>query len=207
VKTDQAGDTPTSTAPASGGQQQPIGTGAPGKYDLRKLPEQLCPTVDAGQFTTLYETESSKPASTRNLTTTIGIDICTVSRYHTDAKSSASTAGSLTFMAYVFSDVSLATTYQKTALDNAKLNTTVTDLPGLGDEAFAYEQKTSAEAQKTTLTLIVTVRDSNLQWTTTLSASRSDSAGWTDSQKRDLQSKLATATKPSLAKTAAGLTR
>jgi hypothetical protein len=153
----------------------------------------------------LARTESSKPIVTRNLTTTIGMDICTITRSHTEG--AAVIGVSLSFSAYVFNDVSLATTYQKTALDNARLNTTVTDVADLGEEAFAYEHNQSADAQKTTLALTITVRDSNLQWTTALTAIRSDAAGWTRGEKRDLQSKLAAATRSSLTRTVPVLAR
>ena len=48
--------------------------------------------------------------------------------------------------------------------------------------------------------MTITARDSNLQWTSVLTTVRSDAAGWTRADKRDLQSTLAAATRSSLAK-------
>jgi hypothetical protein len=69
-----------------------------------------------------------------------------------------------------------------------------------GGGAFAHEGNQSADAQKTALSLTIMARDSNLHWVTVLTAVRSDAAGWTRAEKRDLQSKLAAAARSSLTK-------
>ncbi|HEU5108144.1 MAG TPA: hypothetical protein VFT95_06260, partial [Micromonosporaceae bacterium] len=164
-----------------------------------------CDLVDIGQFATRFETEASKPTVSRNLTTQVGMDICTITRSHTEDADVRSV--SLSFQAYVFSDVPQAQAYQKTLLDNAKLNTAVAEVPDLGEEAFAHENNQSSDAQKTTFAVTVNVRDSNLNWTTVLTAVRSDGAGWTRAEKRELQSAIATATRSSFAKTVPVLAR
>jgi len=193
-----AGDGGPSGSPPTLAGQQPVGAGVAGEYDLRKLPGELCDLVDIGPLASRYKTETSEPVATRNLTTTVGFDICTITRSRTDGTTVIGV--SLSFTAYVYQDVSLAKTYQKTALDNAKLNTPVTEVTDLGEEAFAHEGNQSSGAQKTTLSLTITTRDSNLQWSSVLTAVRSDNAGWTGAEKRDLQSKLAAVTRSNLTK-------
>jgi hypothetical protein len=198
-KSNEAGNVPPSNSaqPLSG--QQPVGAGTAGEYDLKKLPKAFCELADIGQFANRYRTETSKPTATRNLTTTVGIDVCTITRSRTEG---ANFIGlSLSFSAYVFNDVAQAKNYQKTVLDNAKLNTPVTKVEDLGEEAFAHEGNQPADAQKTTLSLTIMVRDSNMHWSTVLTAVRSDNAGWTGAEKRDLQSKLAAATRSTFQKT------
>jgi hypothetical protein len=198
-KPDQAGNVrPSGSAQPLAGQQ-PVGAGAAGKYDLRKLPKAFCDLVDIGQLASRYRTETSAPVATRNLTTAVGIDVCTITRSRTQGTTVVGL--SLSFSAYVFTDVAQARNYQKTVLDNAKLNTPVTTVEDLGEEAFAHENVQPADAQKTTLALTIMARDSNLHWATVLTVVRSDNAGWTGAEKRDLQSKLAAATRSSLAKT------
>lgn len=178
----------------------PAGTGdnnrgnATARYDATKLPENLCQSVELGPLATQFDGQVSQPTANRQLTTVVSVITCTISRQ----KGSTSIL-TLLAMANVYADPKLAVDYQKTALDNAKLNDTTTKvLEGVGDEGFVT--RTSGVSTTTTAGLTLEMREANLRWTVYLTASRFSGGGWSDQERAQFATDLATMVKATHAK-------
>ncbi|MFF5233727.1 Hsp70 family protein [Dactylosporangium sp. NPDC000521] len=178
--------TPGSTS--TGGQ-----AGGPGKYQLTKLPQNICPTLDLGPITSQYEEAIGDATPSRNLNTYAGTASCTVSRMHKSG--STVTTASVMSMPTVYKDLASGSTVAKQLRDSAALNGTVTDVPGVGEQAFTYADLQQAAAPTFTLVGV----DSNLVCTITLVVSTGGKA-LTDAQVRDLQSRLIQVAKGSFPK-------
>jgi hypothetical protein len=187
----------TRTAPAGNGNGNGNGNGganAAAKYDATKLPENLCQSIDLGALATQFDGQVSEPTANRQLTTTVSVLTCTISR-----QKGSTAILTLLAMANVYGDPKLAVDYQKTALDNAKLNDASTQvLDGVGDEAFVT--RTSGINNATTAALTLEMREANLRWTVYLTASKFSGGGWTDQERARFSTDLAAVVKASHAK-------
>ncbi|GIJ73728.1 hypothetical protein Voc01_086450 [Virgisporangium ochraceum] len=187
----------TRTTPAGNGNGNGNGNNganAAAKYDATKLPENLCQSIDLGALATQFDGQVSEPTANRQLTTTVSVLTCTISR-----QKGSTAILTLLAMANVYGDPKLAVDYQKTALDNAKLNDASTQvLDGVGDEAFVT--RTSGINNATTAALTLEMREANLRWTVYLTASKFSGGGWTDQERARFSTDLAAVVKASHAK-------
>ncbi|MET7403172.1 Hsp70 family protein [Dactylosporangium sp. NPDC005572] len=198
-------DDPGGAGPTSAGSQPTRVQGAAGKYVMTKLPANLCDVADVAAIAAQYPTATGEPGAQRQLTTVFGYSICTLTRTKNETSPTGYQAATVSFNAQVYADLSTAGTTFTSMVENARLNSQVTDVSGLGEQAVTYEQHTSTDLEKRTLTLVVTVRDNNLIWTTNLILSRADAVGWTAQEKTALRDKTIESTKATFKKAVASL--
>ncbi|WP_330186398.1 Hsp70 family protein [Dactylosporangium sp. AC04546] len=196
---DPGGATPTSGSQSTGVQ------GAAGKYVMTKLPANLCEIADVAAIAAQYPTATGEPGAQRQLTTVFGYSICTITRTKNETSPTGFQSATVSFNAQVYADLGTAGTTFTTMAENARLNSEVTNVGGLGEQAVAYEQHTSTDLEKRTLTLVVTARDNNLIWTTNLTLTRADAVGWTAQEKAALRDKTIESTKATFKKAVASL--
>ncbi|MDG6107165.1 Hsp70 family protein [Dactylosporangium aurantiacum] len=181
----------------SGAARQP---GGPGRFQLTKLPQNVCGTLDTGAINGTYEELASDPTPSRNLNTFAGTASCTVTRMHRSGSTVAT--ASVVSVATVYADLASGAAVAKQLLDSAKLNGPVTELPGVGEQAFTYVDK----QQPAVLTVTFVGVESNLVLNITLVASPGGTGkSFTDAQIKDLQTRLADIGKASLPKTVSAL--
>ncbi|GGM67807.1 Hsp70 family protein [Dactylosporangium sucinum] len=191
--------TPGDATPSTAGSSTHL-RGAAGKYVMTKLPANLCDSADVSAITAQYPKATGDPGAQRQLTTVFGYSICTLTRTRNETSPTGYQAATISFNAQVYADLGTAgTTFQGT-VDNARLNSQVTTVDGLGEQGFAYEQHSSTDLEKRTLTLVVTARDNNLVWTTNLTVVRADAVGWTAQEKTALRDKAIESTKATFKK-------
>jgi actin-like ATPase involved in cell morphogenesis len=160
----------------------------PAKYDLQKLPQNMCEKVDMTSLATVFETNSdSKPDASRNLSDGYGSANCILGREHDDSKKLAISIVTVSFSAYVFSDPeSAATSHAKSASD-AQLNSAkLTPVPGLGEDAFVYRYASNTASPDTDASYRLDARDSNLHWMADITATRLEGK-WSDSERQQIQ--------------------
>jgi actin-like ATPase involved in cell morphogenesis len=193
------GETGSGTT-GSGTQGSTGKAGGPGRFQMTKLPENICPTVEMGPITKSFEQAAGDPTPSRNLNTSAGSATCTIGRIHM-AGSTVSTA-SVVAMAMVFADLSMGTATGKQQLDSARLNGAVTELSGVGEQAFTYVDK----QQKGVFTAVFVGVESNLVLNLTLVVSP-DTPGkaFTDAQVKDFQTRLGDIGKATFPKLVAAL--
>ncbi|MET7424754.1 Hsp70 family protein [Dactylosporangium sp. NPDC005555] len=179
---------------ATGGRQP----SAPGRFDLKKLPTNICTALDTGAVSSSYEEPIGDPTPSRNLNTYAGTASCTVSRMHRSG-STVKTA-SVMSMTTVYADLASATAVGKQLQDSAKLNGAVTDVDGVGDTAFTYADLQQAAAPTFTFVAI----ESNMTCTITFVVSAGGKA-LTDAEVRDLQSRLIQVGKATFPKTVSAI--
>jgi len=180
-------------------------TTATAKYDLKKIPENVCSTIDFSAFASLFETASGQPSSSRNLSTFLGYGGCTTSRGHSNGDTPISVA-TISFTVYVFPDPSTAVSGQDRALSDAKLNTNaIVNLTDVGETGFIYPYKSNTAQPGSDASYMLEARDGNLRVTAGAFISRIDDKSWSDAERRDIQQRLAAIAKASLAKTAAAM--
>ncbi|MEV4137790.1 Hsp70 family protein [Dactylosporangium sp. NPDC049742] len=155
----------------------------PGRFQMTKLPQNICPTIDLTAITSQYEAAVGDPTPSRNLNTYAGTASCTVSRMHKSGNTV--TTASVMAMPTVYKDLASGSAVAKQLRDSAALNGTVTDVPGVGEQAFTYADLQQPAAPTFTLVGV----DSNLVCTITLIVGAGGKA-LTDAQVRDLQSRL-----------------
>jgi actin-like ATPase involved in cell morphogenesis len=214
VKKANGGSSPTgfkpsinvpSLSPWSGQTGSPESAAA-AKYDIKKIPENLCGVLDIGAVTSVFEAESGSPSGNRNLSTLFGSASCILSRQHNNSAKLPVSVGTLSFSMHVFSDTGTAESTQKQTLDNAKLNSgTVTDVKDIGDTGFMHEQKSNTANPGSEAAYVVEARDGNLRWSATVIGTRIDKVAWTDAERRDLQNRLLSMAKASFIKATAGM--
>jgi hypothetical protein len=101
---------------------------------------------------------------------------------------------------YLFSSPTAATSAQKDAVDGAKLNkASITDVPGLADQAFASHEKGNPQEPGTEFSVQVQALDGNQQWDVTLTARRV-SGTWTDGDEAQIETNVIAAATSSYAK-------
>ncbi|WP_326999995.1 Hsp70 family protein [Dactylosporangium sp. NBC_01737] len=171
----------------------------PGRFQLTKLPENICGTVDMGPINGPYEQPAGDPTPSRNLNTFAGTASCTISRMHR-AGSAISTA-SVVCIATVYADLSTGAAVAKQMLDSARLNGPVTEVKGVGEQAFTYVDKQQPGALSATFISV----ESNLVLNMTLVASADSTGKFSDAQIKDLQTRLGDVGKATLPKTVAAL--
>ncbi|MET7420247.1 Hsp70 family protein, partial [Dactylosporangium sp. NPDC005555] len=170
---------------------------APARYDLAKVPDNLCDSIDLSPFFALYEREASAPSPRRNVMAAAGSSSCQAVRLHDNGMVRA------TFSAEVRVTPEQSTAeydYKQRVSGDAALNEQPVQLPDLGDEAVVFEMKGATAQARTMTTLRLGVRDGNLVWEVHLTVDRQDKVGWTAAQKQDLRDRLVTVTRAALPK-------
>jgi actin-like ATPase involved in cell morphogenesis len=170
----------------------------PGRFDMTKLPQNICGTLDLGPISSSYEEAVGDPTASRNLNTYAGTASCTVSRMH--KAGTAVTTASVLSMTTVYADLTTGAAAGKQQFDSAKLNGAVTDVAGVGDRAFTFADLQQPAAPTFTFVGV----ESNLICTITLVVSTGGKA-LTDAQVKDLQSKLVQLGKGTFPKTVAAV--
>ncbi|MEV0129333.1 Hsp70 family protein [Dactylosporangium sp. NPDC050688] len=175
-------------------------SGGPGRFQLTKLPQNICGTLDTSSINGSYEELVGDPTPSRNLNTFSGSATCTVSRMH-KAGSTVATA-SVMSIATVYASLASGTAVAKQMLDSAKLNGPVTELQDVGEQAFMYVDT----QQPAALTATFVGVESNLLLNITLVVSPgSTGKPFTDAQITDLQTRLGDIGKATLPKLVAAL--
>ena len=146
-----------------------------------------------------YEEAAGDPTPSRNLNTFAGTASCSISRMH-KAGTDVSTA-SVVSIATVYADLSTGGAVAKQMIDSARLNGPVTELKGIGEQAFTYVDK----QQPSVLTVTFIGVESNLVLNLTLVASPGLTGKFTDTQITDLQKRLGDVGKATFPKTVAAL--
>ncbi|GAA3207091.1 Hsp70 family protein [Dactylosporangium siamense] len=182
------------TSGASGAGRQSSG---PGRFDLKKLPQNICGTIDVAPISGKYEDPVGEPTPSRNLNTFAGTASCSISRTH---KADYSTA-SVVSIATVYADLSTGAAVAKQMIDSARLNGDVTELDGIGEQAYTYVDK----QQPSVLTATFVGVESNLVLNLTLVVSAANSGTFTDAQIKDLQSRLGDIGRKTFPKTVAAI--
>jgi hypothetical protein len=207
--TGQASNRPSGSA-GSSSAQQPNGTASPatnatGKYDLKKIPENMCTAIDFSAFASLFEAETGQPSSSRNLSTYLGYGGCTTSRGHNSGQTPISVA-TISFTVYVFPNPAAAVSAQDQARSDAKLNTSdLVDVTDVGETGFLYPYKNNTAQPGSDASYMLEVRDGNMRVTASAFISRIDDKSWSDTERRDIQQRLRSIAKASLNKTAAAM--
>jgi hypothetical protein len=183
----------TSSGPAAPDGPVPV------KYDLRKVPANLCGQVDMTALAASFEVEGGAPSGERNVTTYLGTASCILSRTHNDGRGNALLIGTIAVVVYVFSDPALAVTSQQQSVDNAKLNGKVNDVAGIGDAAFAFRQQGNTADPGKDASYVLEARDANLRFTANFTAIR-ESGTFSDKERTDIESRFTTTVKASFAK-------
>ncbi|MEV4517652.1 Hsp70 family protein [Dactylosporangium sp. NPDC049525] len=172
----------------------------PGRFQVTKLPENICGTIDMSPISSSYEDPAGDPTPSRNLNTFVGTASCTVSRLHKSG-TDISTA-SVVSIASVYADLSSGAAVAKQMHDSARLNSAVTDLQGVGEQAFTYVDKQQQSVVTATFVGVV----SNLVLNLTLVVSPGGTGKtFTDAQIKDLQTRVGDVGKATLPKTVAAL--
>jgi hypothetical protein len=173
------------------------------KYPLTSLPDNMCDKVAVGELAKSFEAPDGSPRADRNASAYLGSASCSFSLQHNEDGDTIAVA-TASFSVYLFTSPSAATTSQKDALNDAKLNKgTMTNVPGLGDEAFATLEDGDAAQPGTSIESKLQARDGNLQWNVSLIANRI-SGKWTPAQMNQVQANFIAAAKSSYAKYRAG---
>ncbi|MFC5003834.1 Hsp70 family protein [Dactylosporangium cerinum] len=178
------------TSGASGAGRQSSG---PGRFDVAKLPQNICGTIDVAPISGQYEEPAGEPSPSRNLNTFASVASCAISRIH---KADYSTA-SVVSIATVYADLATA----KQMIDSARLNSDLTELDGIGEQACTYVDK----QQPSVLTVTFVGVESNLVLTLTLVVSAGNSGKFTDAQIKDLQNRLGDIGRKTFPKTVAAI--
>jgi actin-like ATPase involved in cell morphogenesis len=182
---------PDDGAEGPGGQPSASAT----RYNLTKVPDDLCAAIDLQPFADLYEREAEPPIPARNVMAAAGSASCNAVRLHDSGAVRA------TFSAEVRVSPQESTAdfdFEQRIGGDAALNDGAVQLTGLGDEAVVFEYKGATAQAKTMMTLMVGVRDGNLIWQLRLTVDRRDKAGWTAAQKQDLRDRLVAVTRSAL---------
>jgi actin-like ATPase involved in cell morphogenesis len=170
------------------------------RYDLTKMPDDLCAGVDLTPFATLFETVPSPPKPTRRIVATGSEATCLAVRLHGTVRATFST----TIRVTPSRDQSAAD-YRMLAGDDAALNTSPEPLTGLGQEAVIFQMAGTTAEVKSIITFIVGFRDDNLTWNMRLTVDRQDQAGWTAAQRQQLRDKLVEVTRAAVPEVTAGV--
>ncbi|MEV0130888.1 Hsp70 family protein [Dactylosporangium sp. NPDC050688] len=170
------------------------------RYNLAKMPDDLCASFDLTPFVKLYERLAEPPRPTRSLTGWAGEASCTVVRLHGDVRAVFGASLRVTS-----AQEAAAADYRLLVGGDAALNDTPVQLTGLGDEAVLFTMKGSTAQAKSQLTVRVGVRDGNLTWHVRLTVDRRDQAGWTAAEHQQLRDRLVEVTRTTLPKVTAGL--
>ncbi len=182
------------------GTSGPTGKAAgPGRFQLTRLPENVCTTLDLAPISGPYEEALGDPTPSRNLNTYAGTASCTASRMHRSGADS--TTASTVSMATVYADLATGASVAKQLIDSARLNGDVTELDGIGEQAFTYVSK----QQPGVLTATFVGVESNLVLNITLVVGAGTGKSFTDSQVKDLQTRLGNIGKGTMPKLVAAL--
>jgi uncharacterized protein YlxP (DUF503 family) len=184
---------PNNSSGSGAGRQ----SSGPGRFDLKKLPQDICGTIDVAPISGQYEAAAGEPTPSRNLNTFAGTASCSISRTH---KADFSTA-SVVSIATVCADLSTGAAVAKQMIDSARLNGDVTELDGIGDQAYTYVDK----QQPTVLTVSFVGVESNLVLNLSLVVSAGSNGKFTDAQSKDLQNRLGDIGRKTFPKTVAAI--
>jgi hypothetical protein len=169
------------------------------KYPLNSLPDNMCTKVAIGELAKSFEASEEKPRADRNASAFLSNASCTFSIQHNQGDTTISVA-TVSFSVYLFTAASTATTSQKDALNDAKLNKgTITDVPGLGEEGFATLEDGNPAQPGSEIDLKLQARDGNLQWNVSLTGSQINGT-WTKAEMNQIQANFIAAAKSSYAK-------
>jgi hypothetical protein len=169
------------------------------KYPLNTLPDNMCTKVAVGELAKSFEASGEKPRADRNASAFLSNASCTFSIQHNQGTTTISVA-TVSFSVYLFTSPSAATSSQKDALNDAKLNKgTITNVPDLGEEAFATLEDGDPAQPGSQIDLKLQARDGNLQWNVTLTGSQIDGT-WTPAEMSKIQVNFIAAAKSSYAK-------
>jgi hypothetical protein len=168
-------------------------TGGPGRFQMSKLPENVCGTIDMGPINKSYEAAAGDPNPSRALNTYASTATCSISRMH-KAGNTVATATVMS-MVTVYADVTAA----KQMRDSARLNSPLTEIKGVGEDAVTYiDQK-----QPAVLTATFFGIESNVTVNLTLVASPLTGTTFTDEQRKELQTRLGEVGKATFPRTVA----
>jgi hypothetical protein len=170
------------------------------KFPMNSLPDDMCLKVETGAVAKSFEVTNGKPRAEHDASTFFGSARCSYDIEHHDSGGTSLAVGTLSYTVYLFSSPTAATSSQKDAKDNAKLNkASVTDVPGLADTAFASLEKGNPQEPGTEFTVRVQALDGNLQWDVTLTAGRV-SGTWSDADEAQIETNVIAAAKSSYTK-------
>ncbi|GAA2366041.1 hypothetical protein [Dactylosporangium salmoneum] len=197
---------PSSSASGGAGGGVPATKGGAGKYDLAKLPEDLCTVSDPTSLYDLFEAENAKPFAQRVPQSVVNSASCTFMRLH-DANKPTLQTGTISFQAFAYNDASVAATQHNSDIDTAKLAGPNGPVPGLGEDAIIYETPPVNADLKGTVHLTLALKDSNVIYKLDFNGQRNDGGEWSQKSKNDIRDRMITAVKNSLPKTLAGMAR
>ena len=179
----------------------PSASAVPIKYIAGKLPQNICEKIDIGTLGTTFEKASSAPVGSRYLNTIVGTFSCLIGREH-DASGTYVSTGSLNVTVSVYTDGNMAATTYRTIFDSAKLNGPVTEISGVGDHAFIFQQPVPSGGSNGVATFELDARDANLTWNISLTVSQMSTTGWSDRDRAKFKDQLVAALKASIANVA-----
>ena len=104
------------------------------RYNLTKVPDNLCASIDLTPFATLFEELPEPPKPTRHLAASAGEATCHVVRLHGKVRATFNTG-----IRVAPSQGAAAADYRVLVGDDAALNDRPEPLPGLGEEAVIFE--------------------------------------------------------------------
>ncbi len=178
----------------------PINPSPSVKFPMSSLPANMCEKVDVGALSRSFEKPDGNPRADHNASALLSSAGCSFSIDHNDSSGTTVAVATVSFTVYLFSSPAAATSSQKDALSDAKLNKgTLTNVTGLGEEAFATLEDSNAADPGTEVKVQLQARDGNLQWNVNLNGSRV-SGKWSSADFNQILTNFIAAAKSSYAK-------